>query len=171
MVLRIIRSPKGKEEILYGNGRSACVTSERLWEILLNQASAYSLSCDGPDWWELDNDRMEDVEGVTLAYIDDKGNLVVTTDNPFLTLLSDVSERNIPPVPPEEAAVDYISVEEYANTVGRHPSRIRILCRDGRFPTAKKIGGRWVIPKGTPFPPDNRYVEHPKRIRRKRTTE
>ena len=176
MVLRIIRTPNGEERILYSDGRYVPVSDDRLRQALQNQSSAAFLRCDGSDWWEIQYDRMEDVEGVTLAYIDDKGNLVITEANPFLHLLvagaEDDDEQDAPAAAAADAeSIEYISIDEYAASVGRHPSRVRVLCRQGRFPTAKKISSRWVIPKDTPFPADNRFVEHPKRPRRKRTTE
>lgn len=165
MVLRIIRTPNGKKRILYRDGCSASATDKALLEVLLHQANAGTLT-GGDDCWELDCNSMEEADGKTLAYIDDKGNLVISADNPFLQILTPKQEQ--PQAPSAEREdVEYISIEQYASEVERNDSRIRVLCREGRFPGAKKIGNRWVIPKGTPFPSDNRYKEPPKRIRRK----
>jgi excisionase family DNA binding protein len=41
----------------------------------------------------------------------------------------------------------YVTVEEAAELANRKASLIRILCREGRFPGAAKMGNAWVIPK------------------------
>ena len=42
---------------------------------------------------------------------------------------------------------DLLSVQETANFLHLDRSRIGRLCRQGRFPNARKIGERWVIPR------------------------
>jgi excisionase family DNA binding protein len=41
----------------------------------------------------------------------------------------------------------YVTVEEAAELANRKTSLIRVLCRDGRFPGAVKMGNTWIIPK------------------------
>ena len=42
---------------------------------------------------------------------------------------------------------DLLSVQEAADILNLDRSRIGRLCRQGRFPNARKIGERWVIPR------------------------
>ena len=46
----------------------------------------------------------------------------------------------------------YLTVEEYAEKVGRKPNMIGKLCRAGRLPGAYQQGARWLIPENTPYP-------------------
>ena len=41
----------------------------------------------------------------------------------------------------------YVSPEEAAKVFSLQPETIRRLCRDGKIPGARKIGGVWRIPK------------------------
>ncbi len=41
----------------------------------------------------------------------------------------------------------YVSPEEAARAFSLQPETIRRLCRDGKIPGARKIGGVWRIPK------------------------
>ena len=40
----------------------------------------------------------------------------------------------------------YLSVPETAKTLGLNRSRVGVLCREGRFQGAFKVGDTWVIP-------------------------
>ena len=48
-----------------------------------------------------------------------------------------------------------ISLIEYAERLGKHPSTVRKMAAAGRFETARKIGRNWVIENSEPWP-DNR---------------
>ena len=41
----------------------------------------------------------------------------------------------------------YVTIEEAAVIAHRKDSLIRILCREGRFPGAVKMGNSWIIPR------------------------
>jgi predicted DNA-binding transcriptional regulator AlpA len=41
----------------------------------------------------------------------------------------------------------YVTVEEAAELANRKMSLIRVLCREGRFPHAVKMGNAWIIPR------------------------
>jgi hypothetical protein len=47
----------------------------------------------------------------------------------------------------EELKDKYVTVEEAAKLAKRKASLIRVLCREGRFPGAVKMGNAWIIPK------------------------
>jgi hypothetical protein len=42
---------------------------------------------------------------------------------------------------------NYVTVDEAAEIAHRKVSLIRVLCRDGRFPGAVKMGNAWIIPR------------------------
>ena len=79
--------------------------------------------------------------GKTLAYVTDEFLLVVIDPSTFKDLLSSDSDLN-----------SYVSLAEYAESVNKSQQIIKVFCREGRLPGAKKMGGRWMIPKGTPYP-------------------
>lgn len=51
----------------------------------------------------------------------------------------------------------YLTVAEIAEKWGISPRRVQILCRNGRIPTALKIGHAWIIPDNVSKPVDARY--------------
>jgi excisionase family DNA binding protein len=57
-----------------------------------------------------------------------------------------------------DADKDYLSVTEAAKILGLQRARTGVLCRDGRFPGAVKVGNSWIIPREAvlnhkPLPP------------------
>lgn len=161
MLLRIVETPKNEVFILYSDGRHSSISDSRLKEIFDNIGSVDTFSGE-IDGWELDYDTMDLFPGKTLAWIDDDHILHITENNPFSSIVGEptVAATN------DGDVIDYLTVDEYAEEVERTAVRIRVLCREGRIPGAVLKGKRWLIPKGTPFPADNRFVETPKRPRR-----
>lgn len=51
----------------------------------------------------------------------------------------------------------YLTVAEIAEKWRISPRRVQILCRNGRIPTALKIGHAWIIPDNVSKPVDARY--------------
>jgi excisionase family DNA binding protein len=47
----------------------------------------------------------------------------------------------------DELKEKYVTVEEAAELANRKTSLIRVLCREGRFPHAVKMGNAWIIPR------------------------
>lgn len=47
--------------------------------------------------------------------------------------------------------IDFVSVKEYAEIVGRAANSIRKSCERGRFKSARKIGRDWFIDRNEPF--------------------
>lgn len=52
----------------------------------------------------------------------------------------------------------YVSVTEAAEMLNLKRNRIGVLCREGRFPGAEKVGTTWIIPREAvlnhqPLPP------------------
>lgn len=53
---------------------------------------------------------------------------------------------------------EYVSVSEAAELLDLKRNRIGVLCREGRFPGAEKVGNTWIIPREAvlnhkPLPP------------------
>ena len=63
---------------------------------------------------------------------------------------------------------DYYSVSQYAELTGKDPGNIRRLLIYGIL-AGEKLGNQWVIPKGTPYPPDKRVKSGEYRNWRKRS--
>ena len=52
--------------------------------------------------------------------------------------------------------LEYLTTQEVAMQWGVTKRRIQAMCDKGKIPNAERIGLLWVIPKGTPKPPDGR---------------
>jgi hypothetical protein len=52
--------------------------------------------------------------------------------------------------------VEYMTTQEVATLWGVTKRRIQAMCDKGRISNAARLGLIWVIPKGTPKPPDGR---------------
>jgi hypothetical protein len=52
--------------------------------------------------------------------------------------------------------MDWITTKEASELWGISTRRIQILCDNSRVDGATRLGNMWVIPKGTPKPPDGR---------------
>jgi len=63
--------------------------------------------------------------------------------------------------------MNYITVAQYAESVGVTPRRVRAWIKGNRIP-ADRVGYGWMVPEGTPRPIDNRLVDRPVRNRRKK---
>ena len=111
--------------------------------------------------------EMEDYPGKTRAYIDDDLVLHIYTPNVFAPVVEKVSSAKKANAQSSEAK--YLTISEYAEVVKKSPPRIRVLCSEGRFPGAVRKGKVWLIPEGTPFPDDKRFVEYPKRPRKQKS--
>lgn len=59
---------------------------------------------------------------------------------------------------------DLVSVTEAAKILGLQRARTGVLCREGRFPGAHKVGATWVIPRES-VEGFSRLKPGPKRLR------
>lgn len=87
-------------------------------------------------YWNRDVNCMNDVPGITLAFVDDANKLVILSDKLFA---------------PEKQVV-YVSATEYAEMHGKCRATIKNLCVAGRIPGAYKTSSGWLIPKDAPYP-------------------
>ena len=167
MLLRIVKGKRKGSVILYADGKNSVANEDNLQKVLSNQHRIEKLLGE-EDGWGLSCDNMEEVVGETLAWIDDDHVLHVMPDNPFKVLFQ-TNGKDVHKEAEEDVA--YLTADEYAAEVGRTAIRVRVLCREGRIADAKKVGNQWLIPQGTPYPEDNRFVENPKRPRKKAVKE
>lgn len=65
--------------------------------------------------------------------------------------------------------MEYVTVSQYAQMVGKDPGNIRRMLINGTL-AGEKIGNQWVLPKDTVFPADKRIKTGKYRNWRKRTT-
>lgn len=52
--------------------------------------------------------------------------------------------------------IRYLTVDEYAELVGRGRNIVARMCRNGRIPGARQQGSRWLIPEDAPYPAEGR---------------
>jgi len=52
--------------------------------------------------------------------------------------------------------MEYLTTQEVATQWGVTKRRIQAMYDKGKIPNAERIGLIWLIPKGTPKPPDGR---------------
>lgn len=166
MLLRIVEKENGEILVLYNDGRYGKASISTLREIFEGIETVEDMVGE-TDGWELDYTEMEDYPGKTRAYIDDDLVLHIYTPNVFAPVVEKVSSAKKAKAQSGEAK--YLTISEYAEIVKKSPPRIRVLCSEGRFPGAVRKGKVWLIPEGTPFPDDKRFVEYPKRPRKQKS--
>lgn len=143
MKARLI-SKKDTLYLLSENGKM-CVADEKILGRLFVYWSNIDSFIKGDDRWDDVVDRIEDYQGLTLAYINDDFHLCLI-QNPFVSITPNVTEE------------EYITLQEYADIQGKNSSRIKVLCRENRIPGAIKKAGKWFIPKNAKYPQDARYA-------------
>lgn len=80
---------------------------------------------------------MKDYEGQTLAFVDDKSDLVIISPDAFKGFRT-------PTV--------YITASEYADLHGKSHPQIKKLCEAGRIDGIQQTRGGWIIPRDAPYP-------------------
>lgn len=90
-------------------------------------------------YWNTDVPNMEDVSGITLAFVDDTYRLIVLNDSLFDFLR-------------DEEELVYISATEYADKHGKSRPMVKRLCLEGRIEGAYKTSSGWLIPSNAPYP-------------------
>jgi len=134
MKLRVIEDRK-RRLILCPNGSIMKADKDALAKLLTGFRKPTSFKGD-EGYWNGEITDMEDVYGVTLAYVDEMSRLVILSDKLF---------------EPEKTVV-YVTVTEYAELHGRGIGIVKRLCLDGRIEGAIKKSNGWLIPKDTPYP-------------------
>ena len=145
MKARLIKDTNNKSVILCEDGTIAACTDELLYEFLVDFGKNISFVEGKEGRWDLEYPDMALYPGTTLASILDNKQLVISDFKPFLRFIS------------KDAMYDnYVSSAEYAKLHNVSYEIIKVFCRDGRIPGAKKIARNWVIPKNAPYPVEPR---------------
>ena len=139
MLARMIEDNHGQFHILYADGTLAKANRRTARSFLYDHKDAADFSGRDGKWKSMAMD-MALYDGRTCAYISDDGILVIMDFEPFARLM------DLPAEP------DYISTKEFAARYNRSSDMIKILCREGRIPGAKKVGHSWLIPENAEYP-------------------
>lgn len=135
MKLRLVLR-QGKRLLCCPNGSILNVDDAVLQQLLTNFKRPDSFKGKDGCW----NDiicEMKDFKGQTLAFVDDKSELVVVSPEAFKGFRT-------PTV--------YITASEYANLHNKSHPRIKQLCEEGRIEGVQSTRGGWIIPKDAPYP-------------------
>lgn len=92
-------------------------------------------------------------DGVSENFEDYYGNTVAILDSNRDLIIKDASLLRCVAYPSE---FPYYTASEYAELNERKTAIVLRHCREGRIPGVVHIGSLWLIPKGTPYPKDNR---------------
>lgn len=111
------------------------------WEFLCNFDNPQYYA--GPGVWDYEDLKMEDYSGTTIAIVADDGSLRVEGASLFRNILNQVNDH-------------LTTVQEYAQMHGKQVAIVRRLCQHGRILGATQKGKTWLIPKDSPYPPDER---------------
>ena len=133
MKLRVIQQANGVV-ILCPNGSIMDANRETLGKLLTDFKRTQNFR--GTECWNTAYAQMDDVPGVTMAFVDDANKLVILSDKLFT----------------HEKQVVYISATEYAELHEKSRPSIKNMCAAGRIPGAYKTSSGWLIPKDAPYP-------------------
>lgn len=133
MKLRVIQETS-RVVILCPNGSILKADKDNLNKLLTDFKRAQTFK--GAEYWNTTYAQMDDVPGMTLAFVDDANKLVILSDKLFA---------------PEKQIV-YISATEYAELHEKSRPSVKNMCAAGRIPGAYKTSSGWLIPKDAPYP-------------------
>ena len=135
MRLRLIEDKK-ERKILCPNGTVMKADNEVLRRLLTGFTKPNTFK--GKDvYWNALIPSMEDVAGITLAYVDDSYKLVIINPTTFQDVI--VNTR-------------YISPAEYADKHGKGVAIVKRMCGEGRLEGAYRTSSGWMIPENAPYP-------------------
>lgn len=99
--------------------------------------------------WKPEYPDMTAYPGETIAYVTEELHLVIVDIEPFAIL----------PVESTQTVIDkLVTITEYAKTHNKSIEQVKVFCRTGRIPGAKKIGRDWVLSVDAPYPVDQRIT-------------
>ena len=135
MILRVI-SVKKEIKVCCSNGSVLTADENVLRKILTGFDKANNIK--GNDgYWDVSCTNMKDVQGQTLAYVEDDFTLVVSDKNLFKSIVT-----------PSE----FITVSEFAEKFNKKDAIVRRMCTEGRIPGIEKHGETWLIPADAEYP-------------------
>ena len=128
------------------NYRESLYLLKRNGEILLiapGAAREFLINFNDEEYCGADNNplpyAMSDFEGVTIAEVDNSGQLIVKDAEAYRDIII-------------KGETDFISVPEFAQLNGKCASIVRRMCQAGKIPGVKQVGNVYLIPAGTPYP-------------------
>lgn len=134
MKLRVVQQARDIF-VLCPNGSMLKTNKEVLGRLLTDFKRANTFKgMDG--YWIKEYPVMDDVPGITLAFVDDSNKLIILSDKLFS---------------PEKETI-YVSATEYADMHGKCRATIKKLCKDGRIDGVYQTSAGWLIPKDAPYP-------------------
>ena len=134
MKLRLIVQRK-KKLLLCPNG-SIMNADQDVLQRLLYQFKKPNTFKGTDGYWNVTVAEMEAYTGVTLAYVDDKSQLVIVSDKIYEG--------------PKSSG--YISATEFAYANGKSRAMTKRLCAEGRIEGAYKTSSGWLIPANAIWP-------------------
>ena len=141
MKARLIKTTDQRYAVLGSDGTIAAATDQNLLAFLTGFRTNDGCFADTNGRWDAEYPDMSIYPGETMAFIADNNSLVVYNFQPFAVLLnSDVNKFG------------FITTQEFAERHDKSVEIIKIYCREGRIPGAKKISGVWLIPKEAEYP-------------------
>ena len=138
-----------KARLIYqGEQIQVLLCTGKIKNVSLADARSFLLSYDDPKnytgagKWDYEI-KMEEYSGKTVAIVDANGDLSIKDPAAFRSIM-------------DGAAVEYMTVAEYAALHGKQVAIVRRMCQNERIPGTIQKGKTWLIPKGSPYPSDNR---------------
>ena len=141
MKARFITDLNNKKVILCEDGTIAECTDELLYTFLVDFGKDVSFVSGSLGRWDTEYPDMSLYPGTEFASILDSRKLVITDFAPFTRFVS------------KDAMFDnYISSMEYAKLHNVSYEMVKVYCREGRIPGAKRIARNWIIPQNATYP-------------------
>ena len=135
MILRII-SVKKEIKVCCSNGSVLAADENVLRKILTGFDKANTIK--GNDgYWNVNCTNMKEVQGQTLAFVEDDFTLVVYDKNLFKDIVTPAK---------------FITVSEFAEKYNKKDAIVRRMCTDGRISGIAKYGETWLIPADAEYP-------------------
>lgn len=135
MLLRLVVI-RNKKYVYCSNGSVLECTPNVLQDILVKFDSPQKFKGNS-GYWNIKHADMEDVEGITLAYIDESKRLIVINPTAFKDCLKTAT---------------YISATEFATKHNKGVAIVKRLCSEGRIEGAYKTSSGWLIPTDAKYP-------------------
>ena len=143
MKARLILNKNQRLMLLCEDGTIEKVTDNLLFNFLtrFNREDAF-FSNGSQGFWKTEYcPDMTMYPGETVAFIADNKTLIIQDFKPFMPLVEYVEDFK-----------EYISVPEFAARNDKSVEMVKVYCREGRIPGAKKVARNWLIPSDAEYP-------------------
>lgn len=149
MKARIIKNKDGESLLLCNDGTIAKFSQSLFAKILTNfKSEVFVNRLKGYlGYWNTEALDMTDYPGETQAYISDNYQMVLVDPELLTNTVSSIASCEY-----DDEAENLLSLSEYAKKHDRSEAMIKVYCREGRIPGARKSGAYWIIPENAPYP-------------------